>query len=462
MNGGLYELDTYVEGQLSLSGNAYYGFDTLALGLEGSGMPTLEDQLIAGIADNNYWLGSLGISPYPHNFTNLNTSVQSMLSTLRDKNHILSTSWGYTAGASYLSPPVFGSLTLGGYDQAQRNSSATVQAIPFGADFSRDLVVDLQSITYDTLGSSPLLAQGISAYIDSMVTSMWLPEAVCKEFEDAFGLVWSSTSELYTLTTSQHNALVEQNPTFTFTFDSGSDSVDITFPYAAFDLEISPPLVDEKTHYFPLKRAQNESMYTLGRVFLQEAYVVADYDRQEFSIAQATHPGTDVSQNIRSLQPSGSNNAGSSNNGSSSDNEDSGIGTGTTAAIAVAAVAIAALVAIGIWFFIQRKKKRAGRSELPGTEVHEDRSDKEPSTHTPLFAEIGDEGAARHEVASESKVELAAPYTTFYEMPGRADVAEKDGSAVGRLQPVEMDAPYRFELDGGDGIWSKHKSNSGR
>ena len=112
MNGGLYELDTYVEGQLSLSGNAYYGFDTLALGLEGSGLPTLEDQLIAGIADNNYWLGSLGISPYPHNFTSLNTPVQSMLSTLRDKNHILGTSWGYTAGASYLSPPVFGSLTL--------------------------------------------------------------------------------------------------------------------------------------------------------------------------------------------------------------------------------------------------------------------------------------------------------------------------------------------------------------
>jgi hypothetical protein len=53
----------------------------------------------------------------------------------------------------------------------------------------------------------------------------------------------------------------------------GGPSVDIVLPYAAFDLEASYPLVRHPTRYFPLKRAANDSQYTLGRAFLQEAYV---------------------------------------------------------------------------------------------------------------------------------------------------------------------------------------------
>ncbi|KAK5163799.1 uncharacterized protein LTR77_010473 [Saxophila tyrrhenica] len=478
-NGGLYELDTYVEGSLGYDGNAYYGFDTVSLGLEGSALPILHNQLVAGIASNNYWLGSLGISPIPHNFTTLDSPVRSMLSTLRETGQIASTSWGYTAGSSYLSSPVFGSLTLiittprtpannairGGYDEAQLDASKTLSAIPFGADFTRDLMVDLQSITHNALGSSPLLSQGVSVFIDSMVTAMWLPIPVCKEFEKAFGLEWDSSSEMYLLSTSQHNALLDQNPTLTLTLGSGSKTVDIKFPYAAFDLEISPPLVSSKSYYFPLKQAQNESQYTLGRVFLQEAYVVADYDRQQFQVSQAAHPGTDVEQKITTLYPTDNNStqSGSGSGSGSDDGKDSGIGTGTTAAIAVAAAAIAALTGIAVWFFLRRKKKSTARAELSGEEIYEHRSDEkdpDPSgTATPLFAEMGAEGTAIHEVGSESKVELDAPHATFYEMPDKGEVAEKDGFGVGTPQPIEMDASPRFELDGGYGGWEKAGSD---
>ena len=73
-----------------------------------------------------------------------------------------------------------------------------------------------------------------------------------------------------------HDSLVEMYPSITFTLSNGGSSVDIEFPYAAFDLEVDYPIVSQKTRYFPLKRADGIEQYTLGRMFLQEACVL-DY-----------------------------------------------------------------------------------------------------------------------------------------------------------------------------------------
>lgn len=238
-NKGLYALNTFEESSLGLTGNAFYGFDTIELGLGGSGMPSLNGQLVAGIATNDFWLGSLGLSPVPFNFTTLNDPVPSVLGNLRNKSLIPSSSWGYTAGAFYKDLLVYGSLTLGGYDASRFDSSKTLTDIGFGADFSRDLVVELQSITYNTLGSSPLLAGSFFMFIDSMVSHMWLPIDVCRAFENAFNITWNSTLELYLIDDAVHEALLAENPEFTFTFGAGgtrNDTVEITVPYAAFDL----------------------------------------------------------------------------------------------------------------------------------------------------------------------------------------------------------------------------------
>lgn len=99
-----------------------------------------------------------------------------MLGRLRNESIVPSSTWAYTAGASYKDPPALGSLTFGGYDAKRLNDSAGLEvsgiSVPLGKDISRDLVVGLQSITHDTLGSSPLMANGIYAFIDSMVTHM--------------------------------------------------------------------------------------------------------------------------------------------------------------------------------------------------------------------------------------------------------------------------------------------------
>jgi len=54
-NNGLFTLYTVEEGLLGLTGNAYYGFDTLNLGLPGSGLPSITNQVVAGIATNDFW-----------------------------------------------------------------------------------------------------------------------------------------------------------------------------------------------------------------------------------------------------------------------------------------------------------------------------------------------------------------------------------------------------------------------
>ncbi len=71
-----------------------------------------------------------------------------------------------------------------------------------------------------------------------------------------------------------HQSLLASNPNFTFTIaDSthGGAPVDIVLPYASFDLEATFPYVPNNTRYFPIQRAANETQYTLGRTFLQEA-----------------------------------------------------------------------------------------------------------------------------------------------------------------------------------------------
>lgn len=112
-----------------------------------------------------------------------------MLGTLRNANNSLvpSTTWAYTSGAVYKSPPVLGSVTFGGYDANRINlSDSNSVSVPFWTDPSRDLLLGLQSITYDTLGSTPLLVTGVYVFLDSLVAQMWLPLDVCQAFEEAF------------------------------------------------------------------------------------------------------------------------------------------------------------------------------------------------------------------------------------------------------------------------------------
>ena len=141
-------------------------------------------------------------------------------------------------------------------------------------DITRDLVVSLQSISYSGSNSAVLLSESIHVYIDSTDPNLWLPSAACDEFEKAFGLKLDTASGLYLVNDTYHQTLLDSNAQVTFRLSdvkAGGDTVAIVLPYAAFDLMAGPPLVEKSARYFPLKRANSSTQYTLGRTFLQEA-----------------------------------------------------------------------------------------------------------------------------------------------------------------------------------------------
>ncbi|KAL8946938.1 MAG: hypothetical protein Q9222_006731 [Ikaeria aurantiellina] len=276
---GLYELDQ--ELNLGYTGNGDFGLDSITLGYPGSGAIKVDNQISATIATKDFYIANWGIAPRPTNLTRSSPdpalflpqdSHESLLSTLRNEGKIPSLSYGYTAGARYRLNRVPASLTLGGYD-ASRVASSNL-TIGLAGDPSRDLVVGVQSISIP--GSSyQLLPEPISAFVDSSIPHIWLPLAACQLFETVFGISWNSTLGLYLVNETTHEVLLAQNASLTFTIGASPQSsqvINITLPYVSFDLELMEtfPGVSKATRYFPLRRAANDTQYTLGRTLLQE------------------------------------------------------------------------------------------------------------------------------------------------------------------------------------------------
>lgn len=184
-----------------------------------------------------------------------------------------------------------GSLTLGGYD-ASRLIPNNLTFI-FAPDNERDLVVGVAGLTADTAtkqGIDLLKQVDLNMFIDSTIAEMWLPLEVCKAFEDAFGLKYDAKTNLYLVDDTLHQSLLAQSPNITFTLGqkySTDATMQITLPYAAFDLEASPPYrgLGQKSKYFPIRQGGNSSQWVLGRTFLQEAYLTVDWERENFSIS---------------------------------------------------------------------------------------------------------------------------------------------------------------------------------
>lgn len=304
INIGLYSLVLTEEVGLGYSGNANYGYDVVTLGWPGGGLPQLSRQVIEGFITKEFYVGSFGLSPHAVNISTLDDPQPSFLGALAQENKTTGASWAYTAGAYYRQPTAFGSLTLGGYDTTRFIQNNIT--FPFGPDTSRDLLVPVQSIKSDT-ANEPLLSTVIYVYIDSLIPHIWLPLSTCQAFEQAFGLTYNESAELYFVDDTLHDKLVSQNPNVTFTLgpaSAGGSTVDIVMQYGSFDLMAKYPIVDNATRYFPLKQAQNDSQYTLGRAFLQNAYLIADYDRSNFSVSQAVFPnGSNIQQIVAIHRP---------------------------------------------------------------------------------------------------------------------------------------------------------------
>jgi len=259
---------------------------------------------------------------------------------------------------------------------------------------------------------------------------------VCQEFEKAFGLQFDSALNRYLLNASTHNNLVSLNPNITLTLgdqETGGHTVDLVLPYGAFDLNLSAPFINDTSFYFPLRQGQNDSMYTLGRTFLQEVYVTADYNTRTFNVSQAVFDQNANSQIVAipsnipvPTSGGGSNGTGSGNgggNGSGSGSRSSGGLSGGAIAGMVTGILIVLVIIGGLFFCCFRRMWCfAGRGE------------KRPST--PIY-EI-DSGKRLDPNASAYSAQASALTS---EVPGQDAKVEIAGNPIMHPQELEAEVP---------------------
>lgn len=201
------------------------------------------------------------------------------------------------------SPPVPASLVLGGFDRSRMKSQFMDTSFPFDFDDSRPLCLNIQRISASNtiFGSVSLLDEEIYGQVDFTLPHLWLPRHTCDRFAAAFGLEYDNSTDLYLISHERRMEMLAKNPTVTIGFGTTSnpaERVNIMLPYSSFDLEASHPIYPNRTYYFPLRRAANESQCLLGRTLFQEAYIVVDYERRNFTIQQARFPASNEANDI--------------------------------------------------------------------------------------------------------------------------------------------------------------------
>lgn len=327
---------------------------------------------------------------------------------------------------------------------------------------ARSLTVNLRSLlasnTLQGYSSVPIEAGGLNISIDSTVSQIWLPEVMCDSLAESLGLTYDNSTDLYLVNTTSRGQLMTKGTSFTFAIASGSTggSLNIEIPWTAFDFSYGAPLYSEYTPYFPMRRAANATQYVLGRAFLQEAYLVVDWERMTFTLGQSAQgTSTSTSTNIVPILPIGfattpmgapkiTDTSGQSTSKSSKSE------AGMYAGVAVGVIA-AIVIVCGAFWYIRRNKSRRESNAVSDTAVTEhfpeDKDSKLPQEyfqeapgsppppgyhempsppvkpefdHTPIH-ELG--GEARHHLMSTPVYELPAAIVG-HEIGDSTDVRE--------------------------------------
>lgn len=463
---GQYGVD--LEDALNMTAEGLFGYDHVALAAtadtsSGANVTSMDHQVVAAIADMDYYMGVLPLGQAESSFSSSSEPQKSLIWNLRNSSRIPSLSYAYTAGAKYRLKSVFGSLILGGYDSTRFTPNANDFSFTFSSDPSKLLTVGVESImaTNTLKGTFSLSSGSHFSVIDSTVAQLWLPTDICTQFEEAFGLTYDPYTDLYLVNDTIHANLTTLNPTITVKLvnslqDTSTKYTNIQLPYAAFDLQASYPYYTNATRYFPIRRAANDTQYVLGRTLLQEAYLIVDYERANFTVAQATFPDPLPAAKIITIRPPKD---GETNNNSSS----SSLSTGAIAGIAVGAFLLLALLGLAAFLLLRKRRRSTRKYELAATDM----SPTSSRPHLPSGSAAMKEPAPLdpQEMGGTPLTELAAP-ASFPAFPPdskrivsingapaelHADSAAPHSPATARWSEVRIPRSHAYdyhELDG--------------
>ncbi|KAF4453278.1 hypothetical protein F53441_4008 [Fusarium austroafricanum] len=236
---------------------------------------------------------------------------------LWENDYTPSNSYGMHIGS--VNPSMPGSLWLGGYDKNRIIGDVLVSSgSPRGDgitlwDMAIEGVGDHSPFTSkskdDLLGKgNSSISNGLKVTVDGCSPYLTLPKSTCDNiaehlpvnFNKDLGLyLWDTKSERYERIVNSATAL-----TFSFISASNTDPIKIRVPFMHLNLSLSGPIVDNPTPYFPC-HVNNNGRYVLGRAFLQDAFIGANWHPQSDSwwLAQAPGPKIQATSNVISIEP---------------------------------------------------------------------------------------------------------------------------------------------------------------
>ena len=80
---------------------ADFGIETVGLGLPGSNGVSEPNSIVGAMETKDFYLGYLGVTNQPTNFTAFDDPQPSFLSSLKSQQKLPSLSYSYSAGAQY-------------------------------------------------------------------------------------------------------------------------------------------------------------------------------------------------------------------------------------------------------------------------------------------------------------------------------------------------------------------------
>jgi len=227
----------------------------------------------------------------------------------------------------------------------------------------QELQINLQQIlASNTLDGSSrnLLDRNIIMKVDSATSWLWLPEHVCDLLAQSFGLNYDNSTGFYLVNSTIHLKLQSNPPSIAFTLggdERSSGTTNVVLNYNALNLSVGIPLYNTSTPYFPIRRAVNASQYTLGRTFLQEAYIIVDWERANFTVGQVMGSNA-ASSIVPLLSPSDTTSPTSaSHTDVPTTTPVKKFPTGAIAGIVVVVIALTA-IAIGAFLYLRRRRNK--------------------------------------------------------------------------------------------------------
>ncbi|KAK6544091.1 hypothetical protein TWF694_000802 [Orbilia ellipsospora] len=284
-----------------------------AYGQQIRGLPGMETVSVGGIPDvKGIYVGAVSTTTINNGLFGLrNITLQMYLQRV-----IPSPFWAYNTGYGngYRLPQ----LVFGGYDQSKyipgTMQNYSMKLLPSGMS-TMGVTIDQMFLnitgpqnrqTFKT--NSSLVNDPIDVIIDSSTPFCWFPKNITDQIAQSVGAVWNATiggsgAYIYNVTSPAYKNL--QNATLAFHFSGPMNENKWLFNSMSLSqiLYLAAPTAgvsgSSMVPYLPFMPIDKPNSYVLGRSFLQQMYLMANYHNMTFSLSQLDLDSTTLTQYVK-------------------------------------------------------------------------------------------------------------------------------------------------------------------